>query len=430
MSKVLVTSFPTTGHFAPLVAIAENLVGRGHEVLFYTGARFEEAVRRAGARFVPYPEEVDYDEHEVARRYPDYEELTSADRLSFLVQHVFINPAPVHDKRLQELLAEFPASVVIGEIGTAATLAMTLRAPRGERPLTVQICTTPPTFESRDTAPYGLGMLPPVNDEERARYDEMRPQVRQAFAGMQKEAEEVFAGMGVELPDFLFNAWCTIPDHLLQLTVADFEYPRSDGPEGFQFIGPLPPGSPVDAELPAWWSSLPEERPVVVVTQGTVANDDFSQLVTPTLQALADLDVTVVAATARPDGPAVVKATLNHEVPDNAYIAGFLPFEELLPKSAVLVTNAGYGGVQTALRHGVPLVVGGETEDKPEVAARVEWSGTGVNLRSGSPEPAAIRAAVLEVLNDPRYRRRAEDIGERIRGQRPFEVIAEIVENA
>ena len=37
-----------------------------------------------------------------------------------------------------------------------------------------------------------------------------------------------------------------------------------------------------------------------------------------------------------------------------------------------MLTNGGYGGVQYALAHGVPLVVAGDTEDKPEVAARVE----------------------------------------------------------
>ena len=43
----------------------------------------------------------------------------------------------------------------------------------------------------------------------------------------------------------------------------------------------------------------------------------------------------------------------------------------LLPRTDVLVTNGGYGGVQQALAHGVPLVVAGRTEDKVEVAARV-----------------------------------------------------------
>jgi UDP:flavonoid glycosyltransferase YjiC (YdhE family) len=47
---------------------------------------------------------------------------------------------------------------------------------------------------------------------------------------------------------------------------------------------------------------------------------------------------------------------------------------------------------------GVPLVVAGDTEDKPEVAARVTWSGVGITLRTGRPRPDRLRAAVRRRL--------------------------------
>jgi UDP:flavonoid glycosyltransferase YjiC (YdhE family) len=429
MSKIIVTATPSEGHVAPLAAIATDLTERGHEVLFYTGSRFEERVRRTGARFVSFPAEVD-DEQDLSVIDPGYAGLAPFDRMAFNLKHLFFDPAPVHDKRLQELLADFPATVVIGELSTVGTLPMALRAPRGRRPLLVQIGIAPPTFDSVDTAPFGPGLLPPVTAEERAGYDEMRTRTRAMFADAHTYMEDVFTSMGVKLPDFIFNAWATIPDHLLQLTVPAFEYPRSDAPEGFRFIGALPAGPDADFERPDWWCDLSSGRPVVVVTQGTVANDDLSGLVVPTLRALADADVTVVAATARPDGPDLVRAEMAGTVPGNVHLAGFVPFEHLLPFADVLVTNAGYGGVQTALRHGVPLVVGGETEDKPEVAARVEWSGTGINLRTSRPETAAVRAAVDTVLNEPRYRQRARVMQNQMAEHRPFDTIAEIVEHA
>ena len=46
------------------------------------------------------------------------------------------------------------------------------------------------------------------------------------------------------------------------------------------------------------------------------------------------------------------------------------------------MTNGGYGGVQYALRYGVPIVATGGKEDKPEVGARVAWSGVGRRIRS------------------------------------------------
>jgi UDP:flavonoid glycosyltransferase YjiC (YdhE family) len=70
----------------------------------------------------------------------------------------------------------------------------------------------------------------------------------------------------------------------------------------------------------------------------------------------------------------------------------------------VMVTNGGYGAVQRALSDGVPLVVAGQTEDKPEVAARVEHFGVGVNLRTGTPTAAMVRHAVREVLQEPQFK--------------------------
>ena len=51
-------------------------------------------------------------------------------------------------------------------------------------------------------------------------------------------------------------------------------------------------------------------------------------------------------------------------------------------------TSPGYGGVQDALRYGVPIVATSGDEDKPEVAARVAWSGVGRRLNT---ETAPVR---------------------------------------
>ena len=94
-------------------------------------------------------------------------------------------------------------------------------------------------------------------------------------------------------------------------------------------------------------------------------------------------------------------------LPLNARVAEYLPYDRLLPLTDVFVSNGGFGGVQQALSYGVPIVIAGDTEDKPEVAARVEWSGVGVNLRTGRPTPPAVATAVRAVLDDESYRSQA-----------------------
>ena len=241
---------------------------------------------------------------------------------------------------------------------------------------------------SIDTAPFGSA-LPPGNPGRnkflnwlvfRAMFRRVNTRYRAA-----RVAAGLTAGEGTYF-DVLS------PDLFLQPTIPAFEYPRRDLPPQVKFIGPLLPRA-ATAALPAWWPDLAGDRPIVLVTQGTLATEPRA-LIAPALAGLAGEDVWVVA-TADVAGPA------------NARTAPFVPFDALMPRLAAMVTNGGYGGVQMALAHGVPLVVAGGSEEKPEIAARVAWCGAGLDLRTGRPKPEAIRRAVRRVLDEPSFRVRA-----------------------
>ena len=85
-----------------------------------------------------------------------------------------------------------------------------------------------------------------------------------------------------------------------------------------------------------------------------------------------------------------------------------------------MITHGGFGGVQHALAHGIPLIIGGDTEDKPEVAARIAWAGAGINLRTATPTPHQIRQAVEKVLKDHSYRQTARDLAAKIADTSPL----------
>jgi len=73
-----------------------------------------------------------------------------------------------------------------------------------------------------------------------------------------------------------------------------------------------------------------------------------------------------------------------------------------------MVTNGGYNGVQAALAHGVPLVAAGQTEEKPEICARIEWAGVGINLKTKTPTPTQLKNAVQKILESPHYRQKTQ----------------------
>ncbi|HEY6426387.1 MAG TPA: nucleotide disphospho-sugar-binding domain-containing protein [Acidimicrobiales bacterium] len=113
--------------------------------------------------------------------------------------------------------------------------------------------------------------------------------------------------------------------------------------------------------------------------------------------------------------------------PTRVRLERFIPHDELLPYVDAMVTNGGYGGVQQALAHGVPLVVAGNSEDKPEVAARVQWSGAGINLRTGKPSKAMVARAVRRVLTHSTYRRRARALRAEIEASDPLGDITRVL---
>ena len=180
-----------------------------------------------------------------------------------------------------------------------------------------------------------------------------------------------------------------------------------------RYVGAVHPTPTAGFRLPPWWAELDGDRPVVHVTQGTIDNADLGRLVEPTIEALGGEDVIVVVTTGGRDA-----SRLKVALPTNTFVAEYIPHDLLLPKVDVMVTNGGYGAVQRALSTGVPLVVAGNTEDKPEVAARVAWTGAGVNLRTGTPTPGAVRVAVRNVLNDGRYPGRRPQARGRVRAAR------------
>jgi len=174
--------------------------------------------------------------------------------------------------------------------------------------------------------------------------------------------------------------------------------------------------------LPSWWADVVHATaPVVHVTQGT-ANIDPQDLILPTLEALADEDVLVVVGLGHRTPP------LPGPLPPNVRVAPMVPYPQLLPRVSVMITNGGYGAVLQALRHDIPLIIAGGDLDKPEIAARIGWHGAGVNLRTGTPRPAAVVDAYRRVVADPAYRSTAARLGAELRSLGGTRAAADLLE--
>ena len=418
--RYVLCTTPAQGHTAPLLALAGRLVGEGHEVVFFTTAHYQELVESTGARFVPFGEE--YDAHDLMVANPERESSSKRGVRGVKddLRRIFVGPIPGQHRDLCAILDGFAADCVVVDTMFLGALPLAL-GPRADRPALACIGVMPYASCSRDTAPFGAAFQPGRGPLHRVRNRALNWATEHVvLADIQRLARRVLAETGApRFEGYLVDLQPEVVDAYLQATVAGFEYPRSDLAATVRFVGPIlaPPSSSL--ELPSWWDELQGARPVVHVTQGTLDNADLGRLLLLTTRALAGDDVLVVATTGGPD-----PAPLRPGLPANARLERFIPHDRLLPHVDVMVTNGGYGGVQQALANGVPLVVAGDSEDKPEVAARVQWSGTGVNLHTGRPSPAMVARAVRRVLGTPSYRERARALQAEIAASDPLGAIS------
>jgi MGT family glycosyltransferase len=398
MARFLICTISVTGHVSPALPIARELVDRGHQVYWYTGSDFQAKVESTGAHFIPA---VDISPEWMAKWTARRNALQGVAQLKFDLKYGFIDAAVKQVKDLTEILQDFPADAILADF---CFLGAAWVYEQGGPPW-AGFSVSALAFSSRDTAPFGLGMKPDASAFGQFRNRGLNWMTdRVVFREVTAHMNRVRADLGLAPSQSSFFNIISPFLHLVG-SAPEFEYPRRDLPDRVHFVGPLLGNIVTEFTPPDWWEELNGELPIVHVTQGTIATDP-ERLIVPTLRALASENVLVVATIFDRS----IDSILPDEMPANARIASFIPHSQLLPHVDVMLTNGGFNGVQVALANGVPLIGAGQSEDKPEICARIEWLGVGIDLKTDKPTPEKIRAAVGKVLADHSYKNHAQDL--------------------
>lgn len=160
--------------------------------------------------------------------------------------------------------------------------------------------------------------------------------------------------------------------------------------------------------------AVPSDRPLVLVgLSSTVMRQE--RLFQRAAAALGQLPVRGLVTTGPAVDPAVIAA------PPNVTVARWVRHADVLPHCSAVITHGGHGTVMKALIAGIPLVVVPLGRDQPDNAARVVYAGAGVRLRTNA-SARALRAAVAQVIEDPRYRAGAARIASRLAAERDVDL--------
>ena len=337
-------------------------------------------------------------------RIPGLRDTEGLPALKLGIKHFFIDSAPGQVADLRRIHADWPIDIVVNDASFVG--AGWFHELGG--PIWAAVSPLPLMLSGRDVAPFGPAFPYRAGAFGRFRNAALQQLVEKVvMRDVLRYGNQVRATLGLPPRHELVFDGALSPYLYLQSGVPSMEYPRTDLARQVHFVGSMQQARPdPTCAPPAWWDEVVRgDRPVVHVTQGTVSTDP-EMLLRPTLRALAGENVLVVATTGGPE------VTTLGPLPDNVRAAEFIPHGNLLPHVSAMVTNGGFGGVQTALGHRVPLIVAGSTEEKPEVARRVAFAGAGIDLRSGHPSAEALRGAVRRVLAEPSFGERASAIGD------------------
>ena len=396
--KILIASIPGAGHLNPLLSIASLLVEPGHEVAVLVNEDLRPAVEAAGHRFLSEIPNAQTSAGYYFEAYPErMRKSPGMEMTGYDLVHFFARNIAAQFASLKMALYDFQADLILADSLYWGTLPM-LVGPRDKRPAIAHLGVSVVNIGSGKTVP----MRPDETPEQREA--ELQLRERLILQPAQQAVDAALASLGyAALPCPILEAMTELPDLYLHPGIESFEYPDSNSK--VQYIGalPTPAGQPT---LPDWWQHLDRTKRLVLVTQGTIANRDFGQVIAPALVALGGReDVTVIVTTGGQPAEAIPVA-----IPANARITSFLPYAQIMPEIDLLITNGGYGTVNMAISHGIPIISAGLTEDKEEVAAHVQWSGAGIDLRTNQATPEDIRHAVDEIFTKPGYRERAQQL--------------------
>jgi UDP:flavonoid glycosyltransferase YjiC (YdhE family) len=168
-------------------------------------------------------------------------------------------------------------------------------------------------------------------------------------------------------------------------------------PEHHQFLGPVI-WSP-DVSTPSWWKTWKSDVPLIYLTLGSTG---VANRLPEIIESLQGIPATIVVTTA---GRIKLKS-----VPENVYIADYIPGLDICKLASVVVCNGGSATAYQALSVGTPVVGIWSNVDQYLTTMVIEQTGAGLGCRASHSDSRTIRRFILDILQNSYYRTHAATV--------------------
>jgi UDP:flavonoid glycosyltransferase YjiC (YdhE family) len=345
--RVLFTTTPGRGHYHPMLALADAVAERGHEVAWAAAEPVCVRLRERGYTAMPSGSPEPPAGLSLLERYPEFASVPPAERPDFLFAKIFgpERSAPMLEDLLP-LARDWSPSLMVCEQAELAgpIVAATLGIPN---------------------VTHAFGHPLPAARVDRAR-DAMQP---------------LWEAHGLTAPPFAGTY-----EHLY----VDM-YPETLKAYGNDHIPDIVKRRPHDPAPAAEKVGVP----LVYVTFGTVFNRDLS-LIATVVEGVRALPLKVVVTLGPGNEPAAIG-----EQPPNVHVAQYIPQAEVLPRCAAVASHAGSGTFLAALAQGLPQLVLPQAADQFLNASAGARAGVALEIPPGEITAKRVREELERVLHDP-----------------------------
>jgi zeaxanthin glucosyltransferase len=412
MSHFGMLSFPATGHLHPLTALGRELRRRDHTVTVFQVADVEHLIHGAGLRFRQIGE-LDFPPGTLRVLNERLSRLHGSEATEFVFERI--------RRHVKIVLRDAPTA--IRREGIDALIVDQAEFAGGS----VAECLGLPFVTAILALPLNLHSSFP-------------------FGGLQSETADVQHTIGnfrlglvqgsiLALINRQRQEWGLQPktglgacdSELAQITQlpAGFDLPNRKT-ASFHYTGPF-----VDEagrrEINFPWSRLDPSRPLVFVSMGTLQNG-IEWVFREVAKACAEVPVQTVISLGGGLSREVFK-----DLPGDPIVVNYAPQLELLNRADLTIFHGGLNTALECLVHGVPMIAVPITFDQPGVAARLVRAGAGRMIPMQDLTAERLRAEILEVLTNAKYRAAAKHLQKQSLGtttgvQQAVDIIDRILE--
>lgn len=413
MARYLFTTWEGGGHVQPMLLVARDLSARGHDVLVLSdpcNAPDAAALDAPFRAWTTAPSQTGKSRDD--DRLKDHEADNPLAVIQRLLDQVMAGPALAYAQDTLAAIDAFSPDVVV----TQELLLGPMAAAEGRNlPLALLAANIWSLPTLAGAPPFGAGMLPAANDEERAMHAMVGQMSRTFFQAGLPDLNAARAALGLPPLADLFEQLDAAKAILLATSKA-FDFAPEPLPAPFAHVGPY-------LADPAWaepFTPPAGDAPLVVVSFSSLYQAQ-EPVLRAIIAALGELPVRGVVTT----GPTIDPAEF--DAPANVAVVRSAPHGELLRDAALFITHAGHGSTLRPLMAGAPLLCLPMGRDQHDNAARVTHRGAGLTLPA-SANPDAIAAAVRRLLDEPAFKIAAKTLGAAIRADEASRDAARLLE--